>query len=493
MIMERQRFTISVDANMNYLASICRIGEIKPIEGADRIVATTVNGFTMVVSKDMHEGDIVVYFPVESAISEKYLSANNLYEVSLYMKNSNAVEVENILTQCEALPDDDTEGKKELLAEAKSKCGFFNKTGRVRLLKLKGMYSEGFIAGTETLERFDNTLEGIDWSTLVGVTFNKVNGEEICKKYIPAKKTVEPCVANGQRRWRKTMKRISHFENMIPDEFQFHYDTVRIESEMASFTPDDIVTITVKLDGTSAIFSNVKFRHVFTFWEKIKKFFGVKIPEIEYKNIYSSRRVIKNRDINPDGGKFYETDVWDIADKVFVPFIPKGMTVYGEIVGYEDGTSKFLQKNHDYGCKEGEWKFMPYRITTTNDDGTKKEWNVLDVDGWTHTLVENHPEIADRVQFLTVLYHGRLGDLYPDLDKQQHWHENLLERMKNDRKNFGMEEDEPLCRLKVPREGIVIRKDNDKMARAWKLKTMRHLAKEGKANDSGEANIEDIS
>ena len=65
--------------------------------------------------------------------------------------------------------------------------------------------------------------------------------------------------------------------------------------------------------------------------------------------------------------------------------------------------------------------------------------------------------------------------------------------MKNDKEHFGMEEDEPLCKNKVPREGIVIRIDGDKFARAWKLKTMRHLAHEGKMNDSGEANIEDVS
>ena len=95
--------------------------------------------------------------------------------------------------------------------------------------------------------------------------------------------------------------------------------------------------------------------------------------------------------------------------------------------------------------------------------------------------------------FLTILYHGRFGDLYPDLDESQHWHENVLARMKADRKDFLMEEDEPLCKNKVPREGIVVRIDGDKFARAWKLKTMRHYGKEAEQHDKGEVDMEEMS
>jgi hypothetical protein len=57
-----------------------------------------------------------------------------------------------------------------------------------------------------------------------------------------------------------------------------------------------------------------------------------------------------------------------------------------------------------------------------------------------------------------------------------------------------MELDEPLCtENKVPREGIVIRIDDDIKPRAWKLKTLRHYGKEAEENDSGEENIEDMN
>ena len=151
-----KRFVLTEGANPNYLCTVCRIGEMFPIEGADRLVKTVINGYDIVISKDHKEGDIVVYFPVETSICEQYLSANNLYEMGEFERNSNAEEVKEILTKAEALKDTDIEGKTALLAEAKSKCGFFNKHGRVRILKLRGQYSQGFIASVDSLGKFEN-------------------------------------------------------------------------------------------------------------------------------------------------------------------------------------------------------------------------------------------------------------------------------------------------------------------------------------------------
>lgn len=226
--MEPTIFTKSENANSNYLATICRIGETHPIEGADRIVSTTVNGFTMIISKEMKEGDIVVYFPVETAICEKYLSANNLYEIGQFEKNSNAEDIKKILIESEALPDDDTEGKLQCLSKAKSMCGFFNKYGSVRILKLKGKYSEGFIAHTDTLVKFDESLKNVNWEDYVGTSFDTINGEKFCEKFIPiTTNRTKKFGPEGQYRWRKTMKKLRAFKSIVPGEFCFHYETVK--------------------------------------------------------------------------------------------------------------------------------------------------------------------------------------------------------------------------------------------------------------------------
>lgn len=289
------------------------------------------------------------------------------------------------------------------------------------------------------------------------------------------------------------MKHISRFDRLIDGQFAFHYDTKQVGEHIYELSPNDNVTISVKIHGTSAILANILCNRRLSLWEKIKKFFGFKVQEREYGNIYSSRSVIKNRYLNKDAHDFYGVDIWGCVDRDFSPYLEKGMTVYGEICGYLEGSDKMIQAKHDYGCKPGQWKFMPYRITMTDEEGNKTEWDVAEVDKWTRDLVAAHPELADKTMFMTILYHGRFGDLYPDLDEATHWHENVLAKMKADRENFLMEEDEPLCKNKVPREGIVIRIDGDKFARAWKLKTARHYGKEAEQHDKGEVDIEETA
>lgn len=521
----KELLKLSENANLNYVCRICRIGEVRPVENSDRLVKTNINGFDIVISNDMKEGDIVLYFPIECALSPKYLSANNLYEFSERMLNSNAAEVESVLRCAEET--EDTEKKAALISEAKSMAGFFSRKGRVRIIKLRGCPSEGFIAGTDSLVKMNQGLADVNWEELVGLDFDMVGDEKLCWKYIVAvPQDNGPRESHFEKRRRKTLKK---FDKLIPGKFEFHYDTILLERVISNLSPDDKVVITRKLHGTSAIFANVLCNRKLTKWEKVKKFFGVKVNATEYSNIYSSRTVIKNRYINPGRQDFYGTDVWGEVNKMLLPYLEKGMTVYGEIVGYVPGSPKMIQKNHDYGCEVGEWKFMPYRITTEDEFGNKLEWEMLDVDAWTKTLVVNHPELAKNIMSLTIEYRGRLGDLYPDLDVNLHWHENFLEQIKNDKEHFLMEEKEPLCKLykaeaeiakrnleeaialgkpkkdinklqaeydkweamRAPVEGIVIRVDHDKFPRAYKVKTLAHKFMECKMHDAGEVDIEE--
>ncbi len=90
------------------------------------------------------------------------------------------------------------------------------------------------------------------------------------------------------------------------------------------------------------------------------------------------------------------------------------------------------------------------------------------------------------------LYYGRARDLYPDLDVEQHWHQNFLDRLKNDKVKFFMELDSPDCNNSVPHEGIVIRNDSDNNMPALKLKTDRHYGFETQELDKGEIDIESL-
>ena len=491
---------IAEHANPNYLASIEKITEVFPIEGADRLVRTVIGGFDMVVSKDMKPGDIVVYFPVETQICDKFLSRNNLYEFSEAHLNANYEYVQDLMTKANAATSADE--AKELIAKVKSMCGFFSKKRRVRMLKLRGQYSMGFVIPVSSLTHAFPELVGVNFEDHIGESFNEVCGEELCCKYIPKQSTPNTHCNPKDGQWKKLMRKtIKRFDKLIEGQFAFHYDTKQLQQDIDILKPDDQITLTTKVHGTSVILANVLCNRKLTRWEKIKKFFGCKVQETEYGNIYSSRKVIKNRYINPKANDFYSTDVWGSCNNVFSQFLTPGMTVYGEIVGYCENSNTMIQKNHDYGCKPGQWKFMPYRITLTAQDGSKSEFSVIEVAEWVdYILMEfgdqpayGNYKISDVLMRMDIRFIGRVCEMYPNLTYDENWHANLLELMKNDTEMLGMELDEPLCKNKVPREGVVLRLLNDKYARAWKLKAKKFYEMEAKQHDKDEVDIEEIN
>jgi hypothetical protein len=222
-----KRFVLTDGANPNYLCTVCKIGEMFPIEGADRLVKTVINGYDIVIPKTHKEGDIVLYFPVESSICEQYLSANNLYEMSEAHRNANFELVESIIKSAETTCDDVE--IKHSMEVAKSMCGFFNKHGRVRILKLRGQYSQGFVADVSTIVNMDPTLANVDWESMVGCQFNMVGDIEFCKKYIPATSMRrDNSGGGGQSLWKKRMKKLKRFNRIREDQFAYHYDTKQL-------------------------------------------------------------------------------------------------------------------------------------------------------------------------------------------------------------------------------------------------------------------------
>ena len=124
---------------------------------------------------------------------------------------------------------------------------------------------------------------------------------------------------------------------------------------------------------------------------------------------------------------------------------------------------------------------MVYRVTH-ND----KEFEITDVIAFGQYLKD---KLGDIVLDFPLMYHGTFAELYPEISTTEHWHENVLEALKVEKK-FLMEQLEPMCINKVPREGFVVRKENDPIKRAFKLKSFRFLEKERTAIDNGEVDME---
>ena len=585
--MGKNIFSKSDKFTSEYCCSIIKIGEVKPIEGKDKIGYTLVNGETIVIRKDqVKEGDILFYASNETQLHKDFLGANNLFESASYELNANAKEVEPYILKnkelkqqvetlekvikkldicskfllsydAEILAVGDNETKKEELTTRydnscrtiikyasenltldssnedfinaanetvlekklalvpikkeiddntnfiRSHVGFFNKNGRVRAIRLGGINSMGYLFSIDELAKWCPEVKDVYLTELVGEDFDTVNGIEFIKAYVP----FVPQRSNkgdGKSIDRKRNKKNEKFDRMIKWEFYFHYSSDPLPKCINRIKPNDTVSITVKFHGTSFLCGKL---HVKTpiklpihklLWNKFVDTTGLfkklRVTDyiVEYGNVTSSRTVIKNQYINKDvSGGYYGVDIWSEYGNLIYPYLDEGMTVYGEIFGYLSGSDKMIQKKYDYGCEKGKNKLMPYRITTTNDNGTKHEWNVTEVKEWTEKLIKEHPELADRIHVIDLLYHGTLANLYPHLSLTDHWHENVLEEMRNDVVHFGMEKREPLCTShNVPREGICVRIDNDDINENFKLKCQHFFDMERKAIDAGEVDIE---
>lgn len=557
-------FTKSENFKSEYSCAVVKVGELTPIEGSDFLAKTLVLGTQIVIRKDLvHEGDTLIYAANETQLNEKFLSVNNLFEISCREKNANAAEVEAIMAEyapikakADKLRNEAKNAKgiiegntkrakkfekevarkekwmatldaeseeykkaseelanlkeeaeyslskameyttvytnlkkqveeivnsgKHIVDEAKTHCGFFNKYGRVRCITLKNTPSFGFLFSPEDLFKFDSSITMEDVEAYLGQEFDTINGELFVKVYVP------PMPAENRRsNQNKAQNRVKRFDRMIDGEFFFHYSTGQLAKEISCVEPEDIVDISVKRHGTSAIFAKVRVKKpirwktiLFGSWNWVMRLFHlplIKTYKVEYGPVYSSRTVIKNRYINSStNGGYYNADIWTEYGDIIYPYLDEGMTVYGEICGYITGTDKPIQTTYDYGCKPEENNIMFYRITT-DKDGKKREWEVTEVKEWSENLIERMKERGDenwkKIHPIDLLYHGTLGDLYPEIDSTNHWHENVLEKLKNDKEHFGMEENEPLCTYhQVPREGFVLRKEGSKQPSAWKLK-----------------------
>jgi hypothetical protein len=121
-------------------------------------------------------------------------------------------------------------------------------------------------------------------------------------------------------------------------------------------------------------------------WKQfINKFLPI-FPEFKWDYVCGTRRVVLS---SPEKEGFHGSEGYRFEWLEFLkPYMTKGMTIYGEIVGYANGKSimathstkdlknKAISKKYGdhviykYGCLEGTNKFHIYRITYTTEDGT---------------------------------------------------------------------------------------------------------------------------
>jgi hypothetical protein len=412
----------------NNQAVVAVLKNVTAIEGADNILKAnvTVKGTSVadvVVGKDSFEGQQVVYFDSNLCLSNKLIEDNPTLAT------------------------------------------YLGKGNRVRCVKLRGVISDGLVVPVEKFESYGKLSE----------SFNDIGSVNICSKWVPPAQPKSSSAAG-----RKKGAAPKGFNRVDEKTFHFHIDTKILAKNLDRINPDDVISISRKVHGTSAIVARVPCKRKLSFIEKMLSKF-VAIDKVSYDYLYASRNTVKNAQLGPESS----TDLWVvIGKKYFEGKLHAGETVYFEIVGYMPNTSKFIQKNYDYGCKPGETKIQVYRITSTNIDGVVTEYS------WA-AMKERCKELG--VDMVEEFYFGKAADLElihtlrVETDTEPDWSSAFLKELKL----RYLEKDVPtnLCK-KMPDEGVVIRREGLHID-SYKLKSDRFKLQESKNRDDGIEDTED--
>lgn len=336
-------------------AIVAKIDKIEEIPGANTIQVAFVLGEQVIVSKDKKVGDIGVLFPAETQLSHKYCEANNLYRHSD-------------------------------LNNDKTAKGFFEDNRKVRCMKFMKVRSEAYFADLDSLGWFG--FAKIDLK--LGDKFSEYKGVEICCKFV------------SEHTRRAMDNRIKPKKACETPLFKQHVDTDQFKYNVDRIPVGSLLSFHAKLHGTSARYSHtlVK-RSPRSTWEKIaKRLFGTFPGEENWEYLAGTRRVVLYPgDREKEGYNGPETYRFEWLDKL-KPYLTKGMTVYGEIVGYANGkpimamhdtkvlndkkyTEKYGERMvYKYGCPEGTNRFIIYRITYTTQDGDTLDFTVPQIEKW---------------------------------------------------------------------------------------------------------------
>ena len=273
---------------MAYCGYVVRVEQLRKHTNADRLQIATFFGNDTIVGLDVNVGDIGVYFPVDGQLSERFCQVNNLVRVK------------------------DPETGKNI-------GGYMEPDKRnIKAIKLRGEKSDGLYMPIVAFTDFCKISD-----LKVGDTIDVLNGEEICRKYIPhSNKKVGGGAGKGVGRAKA---------NIAPT-FYEHVDTAQLAYNLAAFKPGDLVQLTLKMHGTSGRTGYLPLVHTKRTWlDKLFRRHGK--DYMEYGYITGTRRVVLS---NERHGGFYESD--DFRHAMAAKFegkLRKGEVVYYEIVGFQ--------------------------------------------------------------------------------------------------------------------------------------------------------------
>jgi hypothetical protein len=313
---------------MQTYCDVVVVDKLVEVEGARTLQLMYYGGLPYAVSKSIQIGDVVAVFTPDSQISEEFAKANDLIGYT-----------------------DPVTGEK--------RGGFFAKNRKVRSISLMGgkLRSVGFVASQKEFDYL-----GIDLRDLVGQSFNELNGHKVCNKYVLTGPNGKPVGVS------KTVKSVKDEVKTVgmPE----HQDTKMFYKFANTLEVGDLITITLKLDGTSVRVSQAwQVRQNMKWYEKlINRFVPIKMVTDTLK-VGTRRVVLKDSTNTYYGDKKIYTEVGEKLRGLLHP----GEAVYGEIVGWQNESKPLFVRGgmpFVYGTKPGERAFYVYNIKQSLPDGT---------------------------------------------------------------------------------------------------------------------------
>ena len=392
-----------------YCGYITTLQGLRKHSNADKLQCVCVFGQNVIVDLSYNEGQKIVFFASDGQLSEEFANDNNLVR----KKDENGNNIGGYL---------DPEKR------------------NITAVKLRGEKSEGLVLPVECLAKYTDISKLKD-----GDQITVLNGHEICKKYIP-KRNSSPRVHNTNSKGKKNEK-----ETVSYPFFSEHIDTSQLDYNLNAFKEGDIVYLSRKLHGTSGrTASSVEVIKKKRNWI-LKNVFKLKDKESkQFKLVSGTRRTVLKKF---DGG-YYGNDMFRKKwHDFFENKLPKGMTVYYEIVGWVNETTPIMSKCGNklvkdkefskmygaetiftYGCKPGTSDMYVYRITMTNEDGVVIELPTEEVKVWCDKLGCKFVPILDKFLFTTIDdLNERVNKLLdiPDEIDPSHISEGVVARIDN--------------------------------------------------------------
>lgn len=355
---------------MAYTGLVTNIVGVRKAPNSDNLYLGSCFGEDVLIGKDIQEGELVLYLPSDGRV-ERWFGD----DFHLFRKNEDGT----------------------------PQGGYLDDNGHVKAIKLRGNFSYGIVV---SCEKIFAKYGDLGWKA--GDTPTKINDKVFCQKYIP--RPSDPSKRHNSNKSGGGLKKGQMGNNGVTyPNFKEHIDTKQLAYNLDQFLPGDIISISLKLHGTSGRTARTDKYYPKGFFRRL---FHLPAKHEECFVLGSRRRVIEGED------HYYGDDFrQQHHDRICEAIGNDRLSVYYEIVGYTNNgtpimpiydTKKLKDKKlvgkygsqmvFSYGCEPGTSRLFVYRIVADDE----YEFTPGEIDTWCRIHGLEAVPVLENFQFTNV-------------------------------------------------------------------------------------------